>query len=170
MLDQAAAAGARYANAEGEKEGEKEDVEEGEQEGEQEDETDDGAAYDKMSDDDGDVDDAGGKGGDVEVGGGAAVDAAEAVACDVAQIPEDWLVLGRKLGKGAFGDVLAGDVSLNFGLGSHKEPVACKAIQDETKEADLMRECRFHMKLKHANILQVHGIRSWCGWVHGASM
>ena len=170
MLDQAAAAGARYAVAEGEKEGEQE----------QEDEKDDGAAYDKMSDDDGDVDDAGGKGGNVEVGGGAAVDAAEAVAGDEAQIPEAWLVLGRKLGKGAFGDVMEGTVTLKFGMGSRKELVACKAIQDASKEADLMRECRFHMKLNHANIVEVRGIeRSVCdrgewgaGWtcrviVHG---
>ena len=62
------------------------------------------------------------------------------MAGDEAEIPAGWLVLGRKLGKGAFGDVLEGNVNLKFGMGSRKEPVACKAIQDTTKEADLMRE------------------------------
>ena len=65
-------------------------------------------------------------------------------------------------------------------LRSRKELVACKAIQDATKEADLMTECRFHMKLNHANIVEVRGVeRSVCdrgewgaGWtcrviVHG---
>ena len=130
----------------------------GEKDGEQKGEQDDDAAYDQMEYDD--DDDAGGEGGDVEVGGGADVEAAEAVvAGDEAQIPEAWLVIGRKLGKGAFGDVMEGTVTLKFGMGSRKELVACKAIQDASKEADLMRECRFHMRLNHANIVEVRGIK-----------
>ena len=114
-----------------------------------------GAEGEQEEDDD---DDAGGADGG---GGGAGVDAGGAVAGDEAEIPAGWLALGRKLGKGAFGDVMEGNVTLKFGMGSRKEPVACKAIQDASKEADLMRECRFHMKLNHANIVEVslHGTK-----------
>ena len=119
VLDQAAAAGARYAVAD-EKEGEQDD----------------------------------GGGGEAGIDAGGAV-----VAGDEAQIPADWLVLGRKLGKGAFGDVLEGEVSMKIGMRSRKEKVACKAIQDTTKEADLMRECRFHMRLNHANIVEVRATK-----------
>ena len=73
---------------------------------------------------------------------------------DQASFPQDDLEIvdtEPPLGRGHFGSVKAGKVKTKVGM----VMVACKEILDMSQESALMRECRFHMRLAHPNIVKV---------------
>ena len=78
---------------------------------------------------------------------------------DQASFPKDDLEIvdtEPPLGRGHFGSVKAGKAKTMFG--KRLSPwfmVTCKEIRDKSQEATLMKECRFHMRLIHPNIVDV---------------